>query len=346
MMNDQSRVLIVGAGSMGVILGYHLSLAKADVTFLVKPGRVERKSGPQVLYCYDDDSLKHFDDYEVISDHAGIVAGRFDYIVVTLDSASMQNEAGIELTKAIGKAAQDTDTKVILGAVFFHSKRWFQEVSGLPGEQFTNGFLGIHAYPPSAVTLPLHKSTNPDLLAKADLAYADRMGDGMIVLDSAPAVARSFAELYDACGVSRAAVRPAADMMAQAYPLFAVFAACDLLDSPKFSDVDPSNETWRLAVAAMKEIQALSVLGEAGRLAAEATTATDLAASLAAWERQMLPLDLQEFNRFHHGRKVNAQDRALLAACLSAGRAEGKDMTALSELFGRFGGGTSPKVMA
>ena len=85
----------------------------------------------------------------------------------------------------------------------------------------------------------------------------------------------------------------------------------------------------------MKEIQNLSISGETGRRAAEATTEAGLVQDLTAWEQQMLPLDLQQFNRFHHGRKVNAQDRAVLAACLAAGRDESKDMTALRELLRR-----------
>ena len=55
----------------------------------------------------------------------------------------------------------------------------------------------------------------------------------------------------------------------------------------------------------------------------------------AALEKQMLPLDFQEFNRYHHGGKVNAQDREHLRACLSRGEAEGKQMLALTELLKR-----------
>ena len=153
------RVLIVGAGSMGLIVGYHLSLARTDVTFLVRPGSFKRLDRPQVLYCYDDNSLKQFDRYAVISDHGAIAGGRYDYIVITLDGASMQNEAGIELTKAIGKAAQGTDTKVILGSVFFDSRRWFQSMSGLPEEQFANGFL--RSTPTRQVPSPSRSTSRP-----------------------------------------------------------------------------------------------------------------------------------------------------------------------------------------
>lgn len=127
------RVLIVGAGAMGIVVGHNLSLAKASVTYLVRPGNVERLGRPQMLYSYNDNTLKAFDDYDVITDHADIAKGRFDYIITTLDGASMQSDDGVELTKAIGKAALGSDIRVIQGALFFDSRRWFQHVSGLPG---------------------------------------------------------------------------------------------------------------------------------------------------------------------------------------------------------------------
>ncbi|UVO07628.1 hypothetical protein LW347_17510 [Pectobacterium polonicum] len=329
------RVLIVGAGAMGIVVGHNLSLAKASVTYLVRPGNVERLGRPQMLYSYNDNTLKAFDDYDVITDHADIAKGRFDYIITTLDGASMQSDDGVELTKAIGKAALGSDIRVIQGALFFDSRRWFQHVSGLPGDQFTNGYLCIHAYPSRAVTLSLHGKTDPALLAKADLAYIDSMDNSLILSDSAPAVAKGFAEVYNACGVSHCGIVPEEGIAMMINTLFAMFAGCDLLGWPKFSEIDPSDDVWCLAIAAMKEIQGLSIYGEAGRAAVEATTEAGVLEGNVAWEQQMLPLDLQEFNRFHHGGKVSKQDHAIRAACLAAGRAEGKDMSALSELIRR-----------
>lgn len=329
------RVLIVGAGSIGMIFGYNLTLAKADVTYLVRPRHIERLSRPQTLYCYEDNSLKPYEGYSVISDHADIAKGRFDYILITLDGASLQSEDGIALTKAIGKAVEGTDTKVIQGAMFVDSQRWFKETSGLRDDQFTNGYFAILAYSPSAVTLPLHGHTDPALLAKADLAYSDKMDSGLFLADSVPAIANGFAEVYNASGVSKAVVVPAVDFAMYANAMFALFGACELLDWPTFSDIDPSNETWRLGIAAMKEIQTLSLYGDAGRKAAETTTEASALEEQAATEKLMWPLDLQAFNRFHHGGKVNAQDRAILAASLAAGRDEGKEMPALTELLRR-----------
>ena len=44
-----SKVLIVGAGATGLVAGYHLQLAGAEITFLVRPKRLLALSQPQIL---------------------------------------------------------------------------------------------------------------------------------------------------------------------------------------------------------------------------------------------------------------------------------------------------------
>ncbi|KAI2604539.1 uncharacterized protein GGS25DRAFT_534982 [Hypoxylon fragiforme] len=337
--NSQPRILVIGAGSMGIITGYHLTLAKADVTFLVRPHRAQDLNRPQILYCYEDNQLKEYSGYKYITDPSEIkTAGApgYDFIVIALDGASLKSETGVALVKAMGEAARKTKTKVILGSVFFNLRPWFLDVSGLAGDQVTNGHLDIHAYPPSRLTLP---SENQEVIAKADFAYTDKLGHGFTVDDSAPAVAAAFAELYGASGVSGCIVASAAASAVAINALFPVFAACELLGWPKLRDVGCGANAglWtQLVVPAVREIQGLGVHGEAGRKAAEGK---GLVAELGAWEQHMLPLDLQAFNRFHHGDKLRAQGREHLRACLEEGRGEGKEMRALEGLLGRLGEG-------
>ncbi|KAI1134791.1 hypothetical protein F5Y05DRAFT_397364 [Hypoxylon sp. FL0543] len=336
-MSEQpkTRILIVGAGSMGIITGYHLSLAGADVTFLIRPHRAKALDHPQILYCYDDNKLKEYTGYRYITDPSKIIGANYDYIVITLDGASLRTETGVSLVKTIGEAARQTSTKIILGSIFFNLRAWFLQVSGLAGEQVTNGYLYIHIYSPKDVTLPLHDSVDPGLIAKADFAYTDKLGQGFAVDDSSPAVAEGFAKIYNASGVSKCVVRPALEIAANLDSVFPIFAACELLDWPKFQDIGGKGELWSLAVAAVKEVQSLSIHGEPGQQAASATTEDGLAATMAAMEKQMLPFDLQEFYRFHHGKKVNVQDLEHLRACVAFGEAEGKPMRALKELLRR-----------
>ncbi|KAL5610873.1 hypothetical protein FOBRF1_006990 [Fusarium oxysporum] len=330
-----SRILIIGAGSMGLIVGYHLSLGGSNVTFVARPYQIQALERPQTLYCYDDNQLKEFKGYNWIIEPSGMIGVNYDYIFVTLDAASLRNETGQSLVKTIGQAVCCTDTKVILGSIFINLRSWFIQVSGIADEQLINGFLGIHAYSTEAITLPTHYPTNPDLIMKADLAYSDRLGQGLVLDDSSPLVANGFAEIYNASGVSRCVILPAVQLALLSNPMFAVFAACELANWPKFCDVSSKGELWSLAVAAVKEIQGLGIHGEPGQQAASQTTEDEFAASLAAREKQMLPLDWQAFNRYHHGAKVNAQDREHLRACLLIGETDGRPMSALKELLQR-----------
>jgi ketopantoate reductase len=53
---------------MGITTGYILSLAGAEVTFLVRPHRAETLNHPQTLYCYNDNKLKEFKNYTYITE--------------------------------------------------------------------------------------------------------------------------------------------------------------------------------------------------------------------------------------------------------------------------------------
>ncbi|KAF2790601.1 hypothetical protein K505DRAFT_419720 [Melanomma pulvis-pyrius CBS 109.77] len=332
MCEHQPHVLIIGAGSMGIITGYHLSLAGASVAFLVRPHRADALSRPQILYSYNDNTLKEYMGYTFFTDPSEMASASYDYIVITLDAASLRNDVGQRLVKTIGDAARGTNTKVILGSVFLDLRRWFLLVSGLADEQVTNGYLAIHAYSPQAVTLPLHVPTDSVLLAKSDLAYADRLPQGFSLDDSAPEVANAFMALYNGCGVSRCTVTSAVEFSVAVNPIFAVFAACALMDWPAFQGISKNGELWSLAVKAVREIQGLGMHGEPGKLAMSMTTEEGVAKQLADVERDMRPLDFQAFNQFHHGGKVNKQDRELLEACVEYGEAEGMKMEALKKL--------------
>ncbi|KAI1483172.1 hypothetical protein F4774DRAFT_368433 [Daldinia eschscholtzii] len=332
--NQISRILIIGAGCMGILTGYHLSLAGADVTFLIRPHRAKALDNPQILYCYDDNQLKEFKHYNYITNPLLIRGSNYDYIIITLDGASLRNKTGLDLVKTIGNAARGTDTKIVLGTIFFDVRVWFLRVSGLADEQVTSGHLDIHAYSTKVVTLQLEAPTDPKLIEKADFAYTDKLDDGFTIDDSSPTVANGFAKIFNASGISCCAVKPALECAVAINPMFPIFAACELMDWPKFKDIG-DQKLWSLIVASVREIQELDIHGKLGKKLARTTTEAGLATSLAAWEKHMLPLNLQAFNRFHHSEKLRAQGREHLQACLSTGAAEGKPMSALKDLLRR-----------
>jgi len=336
-MSDTKRphVLIVGAGAMGILTGYHLELANAEVTFLVRPHRKPMLEKPQILYNYNDNELKEYKGLRCLTDPSEMVGQTYDYIVVTLDGNALRSEAGETLVKSLGEAARGKETKVILGAVAFNPLPWFLETSGLLDKQVTNGVLGIEVYPTNGVTLPVNPPTDPKLIAQADWAYVDCFGYGFAVTDHSPSVAEGFAQLYSASRVSRCVIQPAAKYDAEITSLFAFFAACNIMRWPPFKNIDTRSELWKTTIAAIKEIRGLGLYGGAGKAAANEVTEEGYAASLVSWGDGALPMDQQEFNRYHHGGKLNTQDRKILRDCLAYGESEGKPMIALKALIQR-----------
>ncbi|KAI1214640.1 uncharacterized protein F4807DRAFT_455093 [Annulohypoxylon truncatum] len=335
------RVLIIGAGSMGIVTGYYLHLAGAEVTFLIRPHRKEALNRPQILYSYDDNTLKTYKEYTYLTNPTSIIGGNYHYIIITLDGVALRGETGVQLVKTIGEAGlRNPNTKILLGTIFFDIRTWFLQVSGLAPEQVTTCHLDIHVYATKDVALPLHPPTDAELLAQSDFAYSDKWPQGFTVDvedDASPAIAIAFAALWNACGISRCAVKPAAECAAFIDSLFPIFAASELMNWPRFRDIGSADhrELWSLVVAAVKEVRGLGAHGEIGRQMARETTEEGLAKTLREWEDLFFPLDVQQFNRFHHGAKLKAQGREHLRACLEVGVAEGKPMAALGELMRR-----------
>ncbi|EFC85762.1 2-dehydropantoate 2-reductase N-terminal domain-containing protein [Parafrankia sp. EUN1f] len=330
----QVSVCVVGAGSMGVLTGYDLSEAGVAVTFLVRPHRQEQLSRPQFLYSYDSHSLKTYSRYDVIIDPAALSGTSFDFVVVTLDGASLSADAGRTLTREIGRAFRGTSTGVILGSIGLDIRSWFLEQSGLAETQVTQGTTGSLIYEVPRAKIPWHPGVKADLLAKADYGYQPLSPAAFVVDDSAPQVAADFAALFGVNGAGKCATLTQEEFGLQ-FAAFPVIAAWELLDWPSLADLDHTNPTWQLGVEAMGEIQRLSIFGPSGPGASRQTTPENVLALFQQMETGVLPLDFAAFNAYHHGGKVNNQDHAFLRDALNRGELEGAQMPALRALVAR-----------
>jgi hypothetical protein len=148
-------------------------------------------------------------------------------------------------------------------------------------------------------------------------------------------VANDFATIYSASGVSQCVVQPAEQLAAYVAPIFAQQAAWDIAGWPNPSDTDPGADFWQLATAATHEIQGLRIFGASGQKMLIETTPGSLMEFWRTWEQDMLPLDVQAFNRYHHGGKVNRQDLQILNDLITHGEADGQSMAATRELLER-----------
>ncbi|MFM9589984.1 ketopantoate reductase family protein [Streptomyces scabiei] len=300
-------MIIVGAGSVGVLAGYDLSRAGADVTFLVRPHRREQLARPQALYSYNDHTLHHFSDYDVITDPAELSQRTADFLIVTLDGAALRAEAGLRLVSEIGRAYRGTDTKVVLATIGLQVQSWFVQQSGLADDQVALGSTGALIHEVSAAKLPLDPTVDKDLIATADYAFSHTSPAGFILEDSSPELTAAFTSLHSGEGVPAAVSMPAGQL-ALAAALLAPMLAWSLLGWRPLQEIDLDDETWQVGVESTREIQRLSVFGEAGRAAAEETDAASVTGFLRQQAQDCMPIDLAAFNAYHHGGKVNRQD--------------------------------------
>jgi len=328
-------VLIVGAGAQGVITGYHLSLAGANVTFLVREGRRLALQSAQKLYCYDDASLKTFAGYGVVTSLAELVGREFDYALVTLDGPSCRSVEGTRLLTGIGDLFRAHQTIIIAGGVGVHDH--FIKTTRLPEARILEGTLGCLAYQTDRVTLPLHPPTDPAELIKASFAYHHFSNRAGFMLAARPRKeAERFAALHNQSGVSKGIVMSPTLFEIMSTAFFPMTAMCDLAGWPDARTMSANSSLMYLGSAAMREVIGLPKNGWLGSLASPFLRKATLAMLLRKMEGDSLPLDFHAFNRFHHGGKVREQDIQAMKHSIASGAAAGRKMTRLRELVDKY----------
>ncbi|MFD3377513.1 MULTISPECIES: ketopantoate reductase family protein [unclassified Streptomyces] len=333
-MNNPS-ILIVGAGATGLPIGYHLALAGADITFLVRPGRKSALDSRPPLYCYDDASLKTFDSYTVVESVAELAGQAFQFVLVTLDGHTSRTNESIAMLRQLGDAIHGSDAHVVMSAFGMGVRQHYLDVLGIPDTRLSHGFLGMLAHQ-AAADLPVHAPTDPAQVARASVCYRHPPNKAGFRLEKGnAAAAKRFAELYDRSGASRCVLigRGLDEVFSDAGS--PVYMAGAIAGWPDFTTLVADKELWRLACRAQGEIMGLPKNGLTGRLMAAFMGPRATARVHLKMEQDMLPLDYQAFNRFHHGGKVHAQDVEGLRTSLAEGRRIGRPMTALASLLER-----------
>jgi hypothetical protein len=331
----KKSVLIAGAGAMGLVAGYHLSLAGAAVTFLVRPGRVPGLAPPQILYCYDDNSLKAYTGYKIIPEIGGADSTHYDYVMVTLDGSAARSAEGTQLLKSIGDAIRSTPAEVIIGGVGAGLRAHFLSSMNLPSSRVLNGVLGVLSYQVERANFSAHPPADPALIAQSSMAYRHISKNGFMLDSTNPASAKAFAAFYNQCGVSHCAVMNKTLFALMSKTPFPLFAVSELAGWPAIAALAKNQDLRALHGRAVREIARLREHGLGGKVAALALTNGMALKIWTSVEKSALPMDFAAFNKFHHGGKVKAQDIKVMNECVALGEAEGAPMNALKELLAR-----------
>ncbi len=327
--------LVVGAGALGLVTGYHLSLAGADITFLVRPNRMEALQSPQLLYCHDDGEVKEFSDFKAVDSVADAAARNYDFVLITLDGATCRGEEATALLESLGDVLRDTDAVVLVCGIGVYD--YIRKLMKFPGERVIEGSMTVLAYQTDRVTLPATPAPDPDKLSSASIAYTHTgKNSGFMVADRPEQPARAFAELYNRCGVSHCTVMSSTLYRMFTSSIFPVMAAFDLAGWPDADTLARNNELMSLAARAMAETMALPQHGWRGKLGALLINRFTLSKMNKSMEEGALPVDYSAFNKFHHGGKVREQDMDVMRQSLESGREQGRSMPALTELLRRY----------
>ena len=333
----QPHILVVGAGALGLTCAYHLRLAGAQISFLVRPHRVAALSRPQTLFHCNDHGLNTLADYRVLTDTAKLKGQRFDFVLLTLDGATCRSEQGVATLRALGAALADTGSNLLICGVGIGLYEHVQAATGFDTQHLLQGTMKIFAYQVGAPDAPRPPDTQAQAHDSADIAYLSFPDHVGFIMASRPrAAAKVFAELYGRSGVSSCRLLPAT-----------VYSATTSMFSPLILDSQingwrgtesllADRELWQLCCRSQREILRLKRYGLVGKLLALLMTDAALEKKMRETDRDAGPMGYTAFNRFHHGGKVLAQNLQILANCVATGERAGRELRATRSLLQRF----------
>lgn len=322
---EQIRVLIVGAGAVGQVLGHHLQLGGANVTFFVRDKyRQETARGFDLcrLRVGREKTYFRFDGFDVVTSAGQVQAAEFDQVYLTVPSSALAGPWLGELAAALGDAtvislqAGPTDratliesgvaeTRLVFGFVGFFSYR-----APLPGER---GF----PKPATAHWLP---ALSPTLFSGPKQRSIDVVG----ALRRGGLPARTYDNLFAAV----------------AFPTAIVMSYLLTLEAANWSLRGFTEPRHRLLAAAGAR-ETIAIVGSTSGSATSPRWRTPLVARALALPRffafflrvagLLVPFPLEAYLRAHFT-KVRAQTVDIVQALIARGKAASLDVQALEHL--------------
>lgn len=311
------NVLMVGAGAVGQVYGYHLVQGGATLTFLVKPKYADDLRAGLTLYPLNRrDRTKPvlFRDYSVITSEADAGLSTYDQVWISISSTALRSGWLPQLAPHLGDAAvvslqpgiDDRDymlqhvreSRLVNGGIYLISYQ-----APLPGET---------RFPQPGIAYWF-----PPLTASPFEGPRPLVAEVVATLKSGGQPTKASHGFRDGLAFS----------IAQSSPLLAALE----LSGWKFADLRRGK--WlSVGIAAAQQATAISAgkLGRAAPLGGKAINALTLPLGLGL-SRYVIPLDIETYLQYHFT-KVGDQTRLYLGEFVNWGKAAQLPVDAIEQL--------------
>jgi 2-dehydropantoate 2-reductase len=309
------KVLVVGAGAVGAVYGWHLHRAGHEVHFFVKAKYADEVSAGLTLHRLGRRGAQRqeWSGPRVVTDPAAVARERWDQVWFTLSSDALRGELASQLLAAVGAAT------VVCLQPDLEDADYVRGRVGTP-EQVVHGLINLISY-----QSPLPGAEGPDGVAYYLPAFSPTPFSG------SPPRVRDVVEALKAGGMSASAVANVAPMAATATAVMQPLIAALEINQWRLTTL-PASQALRMGLDAARETLAV---------AQQATGAKTGRFRPLLWpwiwrlllplSASMLPLPLERYLRYHFS-KVGVQTRLMLETYIRLGRQQGQDTQALQRL--------------
>jgi 2-dehydropantoate 2-reductase len=309
------NILIVGAGAVGQVYGWHLHEAGHEVVFFVKEKyRAEVASGLALHRLgYGSTRRQDWPQVTAISDVADVAARRWDQVWLTLASDALRGELAAQVLAAVG------DATVVCLQPDLEDGAYVRTKLRSPA-QLVQGLITFISY----------QSPLPGQPGPAGIAYyLPPLAPGLFAGE--PARVQAVVRALQAGGLAARVVPDFAQAAAAAPALLQPLIAALELNGWKLGTL-PGNEALTLGLAAAREALAVAEReAGAGTLALRQLLRPALWRLIVPLSRKLLPLDLETYLHYHFS-KVGVQTRLMLDTYIRVGQRHGLAVAALQRL--------------
>eukprot|EP00924_Labyrinthula_sp_SR-Ha-C_P003596 augustus_masked-scaffold_53-processed-gene-1.35-mRNA-1 protein AED:1.00 eAED:1.00 QI:0/-1/0/0/-1/1/1/0/333 len=327
------KILILGAGAIGTVLGHLLTKKKGKntVTFLVRDSKVAALSGSTInLFHYDTKKLIPFSDFSVLSTDAltsspGDFAA-FDLVILTLHTDALISDVGKTLVANIAKAVSPTACFLSLSPGFNVTDQVFTP-AGVKKDRVAYGlpFFLCHE-------VPIHgqpEGPKYNQRSEAKLAFTYLVGSYFpLMIGKNPHSSISKA-LKGAGGM---AMNYGNTVLEAATVVFLILnLMLNLQDYPK--SLNKKDEKFTVAMQAFRQI--MNFYGFVGS-GAKVFVGKNMI-KITDWSNRKMTQPLtMDFIKYHHGNKVVEQNLGIIESYIAYGQEKGKPVDKIEQFVGYF----------